>query len=55
LASVGWAVVTPFHVLELHAREHADISMTINRSSHVTPDRQRSAADTLDAVFGKVS
>jgi integrase len=34
---------------------HADISMTLNRYSHVTPDRQRSAADTLDAVFGKVS
>jgi integrase len=34
---------------------HADISMTLNRSSHVTPDRQRSAADTFDAVFGKVS
>jgi integrase len=33
---------------------HADISMTLNRSSHVTPDRQRSAADTLDAVFRKV-
>jgi integrase len=34
---------------------HADISMTLNRYSHVTPDMQRSAADTLDAVFTKVS
>jgi integrase len=33
---------------------HADISMTLNRYSHVTPDMQRSAADTLDAVFTKV-
>jgi integrase len=34
---------------------HADISMTLNRYSHVTPDRQRSAADTLDSAFTKVS
>lgn len=34
---------------------HADISMTLNRYSHVTPDMQRSAADTLDAAFTKVS
>jgi integrase len=34
---------------------HADISMTLNRYRHATPDRQRSAADTLDAVFTKVS
>jgi integrase len=34
---------------------HADISMTLNRSSHVTPDMQRAAADTLDAVFTQVS
>jgi integrase len=34
---------------------HADISMTLNRYSHVTPDMQRSAADTLDAVFTQVS
>jgi integrase len=34
---------------------HADISMTLNRYSHVTPDMQRSAADTLDAVFREVS
>jgi integrase len=33
---------------------HADISMTLNRYSHVTPDMQRQAADTLDAVFTKV-
>jgi integrase len=34
---------------------HADIAMTLNRSSHVKPDMQRSAADTLDAAFMKVS
>jgi integrase len=34
---------------------HAGISMTLNRYSHVTPDMQRQAADTLDAVFRKVS
>jgi integrase len=34
---------------------HADISMMLNRYSHVTPDMQRQAADTLDAVFTKVS
>jgi integrase len=34
---------------------HADISMTLNRYSHVTPDMQRSAADTLDAAFMRVS
>jgi integrase len=33
---------------------HADISMTLNRYRHATPDRQRSAADTLDAAFTKV-
>jgi integrase len=33
---------------------HADISMTLNRYSHVTPDMQRAAAETLDAVFTKV-
>jgi integrase len=33
----------------------ADISMTLNRYSHVTPDRQRSAADTLDGVITRVS
>jgi integrase len=30
---------------------HADIAMTLNRYNHVTPDMQRQAADTLDAVF----
>jgi integrase len=30
---------------------HGDISMTLNRYSHVTPDMQRAAADTLDAAF----
>jgi hypothetical protein len=29
--------------------------MTLNRYSHVTPDMQRSAADTLDAAFSRVS
>jgi hypothetical protein len=29
--------------------------MTLNRYSHVTPDMQRSAADTLEAEFTKVS
>jgi hypothetical protein len=33
----------------------ADISMMLNRYSQVTPDMQRSAADTLDAVFTRVS
>jgi hypothetical protein len=33
----------------------ADISMILNRYSHVTPDRQRSAADVLDAAFREVS
>jgi hypothetical protein len=28
---------------------------TLNRSSHVTPMMQRSAADTLDAAFREVS
>ena len=31
------------------------IAMTLNRYSHVTPDMQRSAADTLDAAFTMVS
>jgi integrase len=34
---------------------HADIAMTLNRYSHVTPDMQRAAANTLDNVFGRVS
>jgi integrase len=34
---------------------HADIAMTLNRYSHVTPDLQRAAADTLDAAFREVS
>ena len=34
---------------------HADFAMTLNRYSHVTPDMQRSAADTLDAAFNLVS
>lgn len=31
---------------------HADISMTLNRYSHVTMDMQRDAADRLDALVG---
>jgi integrase len=34
---------------------HADIALTLNRYSHVTPHMQRSAAETLDAAFTKVS
>jgi integrase len=34
---------------------HADIRMTLNRYSHVAPDMQRSAADTLDTAFREVS
>lgn len=30
---------------------HSDISMTLNRYSHVTPSMQRQAADTLDAAL----
>jgi integrase len=33
---------------------HADISMTLNHSNHVTPDLQRSSADTLDTAFREV-
>lgn len=33
---------------------NADSSMTLNRYSHVTPDIQRSAADTLDLAFREV-
>jgi hypothetical protein len=29
--------------------------MTLNRYSHVTPDMQRTAADTLDEVFREVA
>jgi hypothetical protein len=29
--------------------------MTLNRYSHVSPDMQRQAGDTLDAVFREVS
>jgi integrase len=34
---------------------HADISMTLNRYSHVTPDMQRLAADALDEAFSSAS
>ena len=30
---------------------HSDISMTLNRYSHVVPGMQRQAADTLDAAL----
>jgi integrase len=30
---------------------HSDISMTLNRYSHITPSMQRQAADTLDAAL----
>jgi integrase len=33
---------------------HADISMTLNRSSHVSPDMQRQAADTLNQALREV-
>jgi integrase len=34
---------------------HADISMTLNRYSHVTPDiPQRSAVNTLDGALREV-
>jgi integrase len=31
---------------------HADVSMTLNRYSHVTMDMQREAADRLDNLIG---
>jgi integrase len=34
---------------------HAAISMTLNRYSHVTPDMQRAAAETLEAAFRDAS
>ena len=34
---------------------HANISMTLDRYSHVTPDMQRQAADTLDAALAGVT
>ena len=34
---------------------HADISMTLNLYSHVTPDMQRAAADTIDDALSSVS
>ena len=36
--------------LNLVQEEHGDISMTLNQYSHVTPDMQLSAADTLDVA-----
>jgi integrase len=33
---------------------HADVSMTLNRYSHVTMDMQRDAADQLDALIEAV-
>jgi integrase len=34
---------------------HSEISMTLNRYSHVTPTMQRQAADTLDSLISRVS
>jgi hypothetical protein len=34
---------------------HADIAMTLNRYSHVTPDMRRVTTETLDAAFREVS
>lgn len=34
---------------------HADVSVTLNRYSHVTPDMQRQAADRLDAMIEQAS
>jgi integrase len=34
---------------------HADVSMTLNRSSHVTATMQREAADILDAALDRVA
>ena len=34
---------------------HSDISMTLNRYSHVMPTMQRQAADTLDSLFARTS
>jgi integrase len=34
---------------------HSDISMTLNRYSHVTPDMQRHAADLLEEAFSSAS
>jgi len=49
---------TLLHAQGVHAKivqerlGHSDISMILNRYSHVTPDMQRTAADKLDAAFG---
>ena len=34
---------------------HSDVSMTLNRYSHVTMDMQRQTADALDAAMGGTS
>ncbi|MDQ3514105.1 MAG: tyrosine-type recombinase/integrase, partial [Chloroflexota bacterium] len=34
---------------------HSDVSITLNRYSHVTPDMQRQAADRLDAMSDRAS
>jgi integrase len=34
---------------------HVDISMALNRYSHVTPDMQRLATDALDEAFSSAS
>ena len=33
---------------------HADVSMTLNRYSHVTMDMQRDAAEQLDSVLNRL-
>ncbi len=49
---------TLLHAQGVHAKivqerlGHSDISMILNRYSHVTPDMQRTAAGKLDAAFG---
>jgi integrase len=34
---------------------HADVSITLNRYSHVTPTMQREALDILDAALDRVA
>jgi hypothetical protein len=34
---------------------HSDVSMTLNRCSHVTPTMQREAADILDVALDRVA
>ena len=32
---------------------HSDMRITLNRSSHLTPDTQRDSADRLDTLIGE--